>query len=223
MQLESKFRQAEALVADESKDDYYNAHKPKIEGFKISKVEFLDGGKRARVITLTKTTVTFAGAPTQQFEIPALSSWKLIDGKWYWYMDRDLLKQTPFGTAKEGEKSNGTPPAFSMPGSAPSIEKLQQGVQISRNIVDLEPGGPAQTVTLINNLPGVAVVKLGYRTVPIPGLVVEPQTVTINGNSKAELKLRAEKGAKLVAEQIVLEVSPLNQNFVIQLKTVEKQ
>ena len=35
LQVDKKFRQAEALVATESRDDYYDSSKPKMESFKI--------------------------------------------------------------------------------------------------------------------------------------------------------------------------------------------
>jgi len=221
LQVQNKFRQSEALVADESKDDYYVSHKPQIEGFKISRVEMLDGGKRARVITLTKAKVTLAGAPTQVFEIPAMSSWKLIDGKWYWYLDRELMRQTPFGTAKEGDKS-GALPGFNMPGSAPSLQDLQTAVQISRNVIELVPGGESQTVIVTNNLPGVTVLKLAPRAAPIQGLVIEPMELTVPGKSKGEIHLTALAGAAFAPDQIIWDVAPLSQTFVITVRRVEK-
>lgn len=219
LQVQNKFRQSEALVADESKDDYYVSHKPKIEGFKISKIEMLEGGKRARIITLTKAQVTLAGAPTQVFEIPALSSWKLIDGKWYWYMDREMLRQTPFGTAKEGTGSRDG--ALGLPGSAPSINELQAGVRLSRNSVTLLPDGRVETVTVTNHLPGVAVVKVAQRAAPIEGLVIEPGELRLQGNSAGEFRLRAIAGAHF-SDQVTFEVTPLNQTLVLDVKSTAK-
>src|ERR1700691_5106919 len=57
LQVDKKFRQAEALVAEESKDDYYNRSKPDIKGFSIQEIQLLDDNTRARVTLKGKLVI----------------------------------------------------------------------------------------------------------------------------------------------------------------------
>src|SRR3954463_4961584 len=49
LQVDKKFRQAESMVADDSKDAYYDGNKYNIKGFKIDRIELLDGNTKAKV------------------------------------------------------------------------------------------------------------------------------------------------------------------------------
>ena len=73
LQVAKKYRQAEALVAEDSKDSYYEANKYNIKSFRIDKVEFLEGGTHARVTIKAKVTVMAPAAPcpTRQRELRA--------------------------------------------------------------------------------------------------------------------------------------------------------
>src|SRR4051794_20209879 len=57
LQVDKKFRQAESLVADDSKDAYYDGNKYNIKGFKIDTIQLLDDNTRAKVTI--KGRVTF--------------------------------------------------------------------------------------------------------------------------------------------------------------------
>src|SRR5947209_3247335 len=48
LMLDKKYREAEKLVADQSKDDYYNGSKPEFESVKVLKVEVLPDRLHAR-------------------------------------------------------------------------------------------------------------------------------------------------------------------------------
>lgn len=219
-QLEGKYRQAEALVAEESKDEYYAARKPPIEGFKISKVEFLDAN-RARVTVLSKAKVAIMGAAPQVFEVPSVSSWKLDGGKWCWYIDQELARQTPFGTFKPGKAADTSDPSAlfkGVNGAAPSIETLQKSVSIQPDSVELVPGGPAKTVVVTNDLPGNVTVRVADRATPIAGLVVDKKSIVLATKQKGEFSMRAQEGSKF-NEAVTFLVEPFNRTVTVQVKT----
>ena len=63
MEVDKKYRQAEALVAGDSKDEYYNSNKYNIKSFKIQKIELFNNNTRAKVTILAKVTLIIrAGA-----------------------------------------------------------------------------------------------------------------------------------------------------------------
>src|SRR4051795_5429639 len=57
LETDKKYREGEALVATDSKDEYYNGGKYNIKAFTIQKVEFLDKNKRAKVTINAKVTL----------------------------------------------------------------------------------------------------------------------------------------------------------------------
>lgn len=93
-----QFRKAEALVAEDSKDIFYNRNKPRyIKFLEIARIDYSDNFTKA-LATATVSSMEMipgwtAGAPT----IPVLSSWKLENGQWCWYVPPETVMRTPFG------------------------------------------------------------------------------------------------------------------------------
>src|SRR5271154_6051875 len=56
LQVNKKYRPAEAMVADDTKDLYYDGSKFNIDNFSIQKIELLDDNTRAKVTIKTKVT-----------------------------------------------------------------------------------------------------------------------------------------------------------------------
>ena len=48
----------------------------------------------------------FMGKP---MKVPVPSTWKLVDGTWYWYVDPESLRMTPFGKLNPGSPGESAP------------------------------------------------------------------------------------------------------------------
>jgi hypothetical protein len=83
--VDSKFRKAYDIVADDSKDAFLIATRPHYDGFAIQKIVFSDDFTKAVVTTEIHTTMYFYGqaAPEKTTEE---SHWEVLDGQWYWYV-----------------------------------------------------------------------------------------------------------------------------------------
>jgi len=106
-----EFRKAEALVAEDTKDAFYNRAKPRYIGCKgISSITYSDHFTKAYVTALcTIPTLISAGGSEQSSDdaayaammgpptVPLPSMWKIENGKWCYYLDKDLDRRTPFG------------------------------------------------------------------------------------------------------------------------------
>ena len=219
-QQEKKFRQAESIVADESKDDYYSAYKPALEGFKITRIEYMENGTKAHVTILAKARISIMGTSAPQvFDVPSMSTWKVENGKWFWYMDKDLLRSTPFGMAKEKGKTTDPAELFKEQSrSAPSLEEIQNGIRVEPAIVSLIPGGHTVSVVISNTLSGEARVTLAKRATPIEGFEASGDQVVVKGNSKGELLFSAKAGSKF-SEDLTLIAEPLGQRIVVHVET----
>src|SRR5579863_2298736 len=152
LQVDKKFRQAESMVAEDSKDEYYNRAKQDIKGFSIQQVEFLDNNTRARVTTKGRVVLREPHIGAQEFEFSLLTSWKIENAEWVWYIDPEISARTPFGIIK--------PPAGTAQGAtAPEpvrmdVATLMCLVTVDTSSVTLNASNPEQTVTVTNHMPG---------------------------------------------------------------------
>ena len=157
LQVDKKYRQAEALVADDTKDPYYNGRKFDIKSFTIQRIELLDDNTRAKVTISAKVAFAVPAARTVvELDAPKTTFWKLENGQWVWYVDSAAVIETPFGPVapKPANGQSAPPPPQAMPRSAPDISTLRTLVKVDSNSVVLTPEAPRQAVTVSNGLPG---------------------------------------------------------------------
>jgi hypothetical protein len=152
LQVAKKYRPAEDMVAEDSKDEYYNGNRYNIKGFSIQNVEMLDENSRAKVTIKAKTTLIAPGVPSIDLDVSLTSSWKLEDDRWVWYVDQSGVANTPFG--KISTAPNGGPPPSITPGNLPDLSALRQSVKADKTSVTISLSEPVQTVTISNELPG---------------------------------------------------------------------
>jgi hypothetical protein len=213
--VEGKFRQAEALVAEDTKDYYYSANKTKYLSFEIRKIDYSEGFTRAKALIMCEQYIMMPEFNNKPMKVPTPSTWKLADGQWYWYVDQDALRQTPFGKMTPGPYPKGAAPATAMPPSIPNLEQMEklfsQQVKVDKTSVTLKPGESEQ-VTITNGAKGPITVELMGK---IPGVDVKLDEMNIPAGEKAVLTLRAGAAAKPGVLSVLVEQT--NQVFSIQV------
>ena len=114
LQVDAKYRQAEALVAEDSKDAYYNSQKPKYLNFEMRDIEYSNDFTHAKATVACETIVNIAGFTGTPLKIPMRTYWKLENGEWFWYLDNQQVRQTPFGPTvpSAGSRPAGSPPVL---------------------------------------------------------------------------------------------------------------
>ena len=195
LQAEGKFRQAESLVAEDTKDTYYNASKTKYISFEISRIEYSNEFTRAKATVLCEQIVPIPGFMDKPLKVPIPSYWKIVDGKWYWYVDPQLLRQTPFGVAKVPDPSaaqGATLPEIKIP-TAEEMKYIFTQVKADKQQVELAAGG-TQDVTITNGAPGPMTLVV-YGTPPA-GVEATLDRAELKAGEKAVMKIRAGKDAK---------------------------
>jgi hypothetical protein len=216
LQVEKKFRQGESYVADDTKDDYYNAGKPDIKGFEVLSLEMLDNDTRARVTVRRKMVVRNAQIGAMDFDLPVVTTWKIENGQWVYYIDHTVSRPSPFGPiAPAGDATKGkagdTPRAGKI-----DLAQLMNQVTIDRTSVILSSQDPLQTVTVTNNLPGA--VTLEVKRAQVEGVTAELDKTELKFGEKAVLQLRRAGDTK-ASGVIQLTVSPLNQTLDIAVQS----
>ena len=133
-----EFRKAEALVAEDSKDLFYNRNKPRYLRFdRIDHIDYNEDFTKAKAVVMVVSPEMIAGWSGGPPTLPIPSTWKIENGKWCWYLEPETFLRTPFGnislnTAQQGAANapgmmppglfpSGVAPAGSAPGAASAV------------------------------------------------------------------------------------------------------
>jgi hypothetical protein len=216
LEVDKKFRQAEALIAEDSKDTFYNGIKPDIHSFKVEQIELKDNNTRAEVHAKVNVTFIMTGFAPVVADSPVTTIWKIENGEWVQYIDPELYLQTPFGklqfgtpqTGKGGANVNPVPPPFKRP---PDPATLMRAVKVDRDIIALSVAEPVQTATISNDLPGGVDLKLAFTGI---GVDAELDKSHLDAGEKAVIRIRAKAGNR-GSGVVHVQISPLGQELAI--------
>jgi hypothetical protein len=211
--VDGKFRLADALVAEDTKDFFYASNKPKYLSFEIQRIDYSEGFTRAKATILCEQYVMMPGFTDKPLKVPTPSTWKLVDGQWYWYVDQDALRQTPFGPMQPGPASpGGAPPRLPAIPSGKDLAFIFSQVKADKPAVSLKLGEPEQ-VTITNGAQGQVTLSL---TGTLPGIDVKLDRMNLGSGEKAVVTLRAGNNAK--PGVLSLRVEQTNQVIPIQVR-----
>jgi len=208
--VDKKFRQADAFVAEDTKDFYYESNKPAYLSFNIGKITYSENFTKAKAIINCKMRVPMPGF-TEPIMAPIPSTWKLENGQWYWYVDQTRGRETPFGTMKSAGAATdgGSLPSLA---SGPSIESLWKSVRADKSGVQLSAkSASTEQVTIASKLPGI--ISLSLEVPKTPGLVVELDRTELKVGEEAKVTFRFEPQEKPLTRLVAVRVrvSPTNQ------------
>jgi len=193
LHVKGDFRRAEALVAEDTKDFFYDNNKPRYLSFEISKIKYNDDFTKAQVTVMCEQYIRFPGFPNTPMKVPTPSTWKIEDGKWVWYVDQNQLAMSPMGikmTPGPPSKPGASPPAMS---SIPTLEQFYASFKADRESVTLQPGGDAEQILISNGSPGSMSVHFMNE---LAGIDAKVEHTTVQTGEKAVLRLKAAPGAK---------------------------
>jgi hypothetical protein len=212
-----KYRLAEQLVAEESKDDFYVLSKPELQQYKIGGIEYSDKFAKAKVVIVGAMPVLLPMAGGKIMDLPFASYWKVENGTWCWYYNKEAASVTPFGKVKSpGETKPGEGPT-SLPNAATMtpeqlIGQVQSALKIDRTSINVTPGKP-QTIKVTNTLPGPAHLSIECPAKPIAqtGIIAKFDKSDLKGNDSATLTFTIDSNTPLGAVPLQITVSPTNQ------------
>jgi hypothetical protein len=226
--VEGNFRKAYDLVADDTKDDYFNNGKVQLKGFTIDKVVFNDNFTVATVSTMLSKTMNVIG---QEFPatIPSTTTWKIENGKWVWTNDVKVVGNTPMdpptgrrpdATPSASNDASGLPKAFDDKTLAAETQNILKQVGVDKRQVTLATNEVSEDRVIFHNgMPGSVQVELSAPDVP--GFSAKIEQMFVRAGADVPVVFRYEpgdpgkrRGAPLT---VALEVQPLNQVFTIQV------
>ena len=156
------------MVAEDTKDFFYTHNKPKYLSCELSRIDYSDNFTKANAVMLCEQYIMMPGFADHPMKVPTPSAWKVENGKWYWYVDQDALRNTPWGRMTPGafpEKGAPAPPPSlaSIPTTADFVFKQ---IQLDKNAVRLKAGESAE-VTISNRAPGPMARVIVRRPCPV--------------------------------------------------------
>jgi hypothetical protein len=191
--VKHQYRQAEAYIAEDTKDYYYAGSKPDVRSFEVQKVEFSDAFTHAKVFTRCTEPVVVAGFPPGNMTVSVPTFWRLVDGNWYLYEDPNKIAN-PSGLRSKIQSSLDA--AAASPDAAPIAKELPKDpsfalgkVQVDREQIKLSAGG-TEKITIANGSSGPIKLEYGY---PLPGIEAKLDRSEVGHGEKAVLTLTAGK------------------------------
>jgi len=213
LHVAAKFRQAEQLIAEESKDDFYVLSKPDLKSYKIGNIEYSENFSKAKVIIVGAMPVLLPMAGGKIMDMPFASFWKIENGLWCWYYNKEAARHTPFGDTKLAQDTKPGSGPTSLP-EAPrvSLAALQSALQIDRTRIDLAPGQP-QTIKVTSALPGPASLSVDCPNKPIAqtGITASFDKKDLKGKETATLTLSVDANVPTGTIPLQILVTPTNQ------------
>lgn len=216
--VDGKYRKAEGLVAEDSKDGFYAAQKPEILNYTFGDIIYSDKYTKAKIVVVGKIMMSFLGlSGPQLMDVPFPSYWKLENGKWVWYIYKDPNRMTPFGKANgKTTAAVGSDPSAAF-ASAPNLEMILNGVKADRkNILLPKQAGASQVITLTNSLPGL--VTLAFDAAEYPGLAVKLEPKQLKTGEKATLTIEGLAAKAYPSRVVRVVVQPSNQAIDVIVK-----
>ncbi len=217
--VDGKFRAADALVAEDSKDIFFAIEKPRCRSFAIGNVTYSENFTRAKVMIACDTEMMMMMAGRVSVKLPVQSLWKYVSGQWFWYSEplADKEVQTPFGVhkpAQSEENSNST----GLPGKFVDLSTVTSLIKADKTEVKLSASEPdSDKIVLTSRLPGIA--DLSLKGNPTAGLSFKLDRTTINMGESAVLTVDYQpvKGRLASATAVSVIVEPTGQEITINI------
>jgi hypothetical protein len=211
-----KFREGEALVAEESRELYYSMQKVPIRKYELQNIAWSDDFKTAKVLIAFQDM----NPRTAAYEImaPSLGTWKEVGGQWFLVID--VPTTTPFGPMTFADYRVKQPSKPTETGPRPTVETLTMGaLRISPQEISIPMDGQRteRTVTLTNNLPGPLMIEI--LDPKRPGLELKLSATQLGAKAQATLQVTydPQKGKLRGPLSVPVLVQPLAQRFTVEL------
>lgn len=219
--MDGKFRQAEPLVCEESKDFFYEMPKRRYLSFDITKIEYSESFTHAKVVTLAEIEWTDPRVGRIKVKPPIPTTWKVENGQWCWYQKQGPQEmETPFGTMKvDPTASPEAPRPVPVINPEQALRAIMSQVKADRSEAVFDPDRAATAaVTVTSNAPGQ--ITLSVDPIPLPDLTARLDRTVLNGGESAQLTLAFQPTSSRLPEfqTVTVRVSPTGQVVPIRVR-----
>ena len=216
--VDGKWRTADTVVHEESKDAFFVAPKDRYHGYDIVRIEYSDNFSAARAVVAVETDLVWPGFGRKRVKVPLTTLWKLDNGEWWWHV-RPASEgvETPFGMMNPGpdpEKAE----VYDKIANMPTMSAILSQVKVSKTEVLLSSYEPASDeIVVTNDMPGK--VSLTFQAPTFTGFEYELDKTELGAGEKAVIVFRCkpENRAAKPTLQGKLAVAPTNHVIPIRI------
>ena len=219
LQKDGKFRQAEQLVCEDSKDAYYNSKKTRWLSVELLSILFEDEFRTAKVVNALEGEMNI-GTGVAKTRLPAATIWKVDGDRWCMFIPppSNQVSKTPFGDMKRAIANAGSvdPNAKEVRVDQSSV---MSGVNLSKQELILKHGKrSSDSLVVENHLPGVVDLQLVEPS--MPGLKLHLTQTRLRANEKCTLEATYDPNpeADVSDLQLTLTVEPLSKRIPIRIR-----
>ncbi len=229
LEQQGRFRQAEGLVCEESKDIYYDSEKRRWTSVEIMQIQYEeDFSKATATVALGSTVMSFGGS--LPVKIPLTSIWRVENGSWCRYMPppKPGAIRSPFAIPRSDApvqlpKPSPSPVNPAVAASAPppiptDPRSLRSMIRISREEVSLGAAGMAETVEIQNQMPGSVDVILTCPNLPGLTCQLSAPKIETRGTARLTLILESPNDAQPAVGDVMLLIEPLGIRKTIRVR-----
>jgi hypothetical protein len=216
---QGQLREAEAFVAEDSRDVFYNAPKSRIFAYEVRNVEFNDDISEAKVLVSVDSLTPLSSQPLKQ---PLQSDWKRIDGEWFLLLKAVKAGEnypTPAGNMRFDQKTGagGAPPTAYKP---PNLASMQTMYEISNRNLRFPSDGKepvTQTVRVKNKFQDQ--LTIDRLTYDFPGMEIrlEAEAIPKDGETTITFTYHPELARLVGTKHFDFELMPITQRVRIVL------
>jgi hypothetical protein len=151
--VDGKYRLADQVVAEESKDVFFAMAKPKYLGFEIVRINYLSEKFTLAEAVVSCKSTWFLRGENLPINMPGTSQWKLIDGQWYVYFPPVTERQTPFGMMHSGPGNVDPKAGGSVLPADPKVlaQRILEAVRADKNELILRGYEPSSGEVRVTN------------------------------------------------------------------------
>ncbi len=214
---QGKFRQAEQMVADDTKDYFYNSGKPRYVSYEIQSITYNQDFTKATAMVICEHYLPAPGFQGKTVKLLTPFNWKIEDGQWMWYVDKDAMLMTPFGkmslVPRTGESAAPPPPGTPPPPPVipTTVEQFFSLIKADKTALSLKPGAIDQVV-ISNGTPGLVSLEIVQQ---VPGVEAKLEGAAVPAGGKAVLTVHA--GRQATGGVIGLRVKPIGPQISIRV------
>lgn len=181
--IAGKFNDAYQLVADDSKDTFLASGPRKYQSCEIAKISYSDNFTNANVVTACKGEFHWRGN-RMPATMPLPSTWKLVNGQWYWYSVKRDAVETPFGISLIKPENGTASPAPLIPADPmAAMREILRKVAIDKNEIQLKGYETSQDeLHVVNDMPGPIHINITFP--PSQGITIKPEKADVPGGQK---------------------------------------
>ncbi len=220
--MDGKPRRADQVVAEDSKDAFFEAEKPRYLSYEIVTVKYSDSFTRATALVNCETDVLMQAMGRMRIKRPITSLWRIVDGQWFWYVmpiDPKVGQDTPFGRMRTSPEGPGAPSPPPSQITLPSMQEILKKVRVSKNDVMLSSyQASSDEVIVYNDMPGTVTVSLDPAFAP--GLQVKLDRTELKAGETARVTFQYQPPDKQPKPTLTatVRVQPTTQAFPIQIQ-----